>query len=68
MENVTYKVTVRKTIQVIKFEPVAIELSTEGTCPENLRAQNYDKAFKEIKAKMKELFGKIPSTTPGCLG
>ena len=68
MENVTYKVMVRKTIQVKQCEPTVIELATEGTCPANQRAQHYDMAFKEIKAKMKELFGETPSTTPGCLG
>jgi hypothetical protein len=64
MNEVTYRVTVRKTVQVRDYEPTVIELSTEGTCPENLRVQNYDKAFKEIKAKMKELFGEAPAALP----
>jgi hypothetical protein len=64
MTEVTYKVTVRKTVQVREYEPTVIELSTEGTCPENLRVQSYDKAFKEIKVKMNELFGEKPAALP----
>lgn len=67
MSEVTYRVTVRKTVQVKSYEPTVIELSTEGTCPISQRVQHYDSAFREIKAKMNELFGEAP-TTPGCLG
>ena len=69
MNEVTYKVTVRKTVQVREYEPTVIELSTEGTCLANQRVQHYDLAFQEIKAKMKELFGEAPAALPpgGCL-
>lgn len=66
MKECTYKVMVRKTVQVKQFEPTVIELSTEGTCLESERNQNYDKAFNEIKTKMNQLFGGGPAAG-GCL-
>jgi hypothetical protein len=59
---------VRKTVQVNAYEPTVVELSMEGVCPREQVTAEYDKAFKEIKAKMNEIFGAKKSDDMGVLG
>ncbi len=62
METCTYKVMVRRTVQVKQYEPTVVEFSVEGTCPRGELTAEYDKAYDEIKAEMKKVFG-IKSTS-----
>lgn len=68
MDTCTYRVSVRKTVQVKQYEPTTIELSCEGTCPRGSLSATYDQTFVEIKAKMNEIFGEKPKTDLGALG
>ena len=57
LDECTFKVTIRKTVQVKQYEPTTIELSMEGACTRNQQTFEYAKAFKETKAEMNKIFG-----------
>jgi hypothetical protein len=61
--EVTYKVMVRKTVQVKQYEPTVVELSQEGTCPESEARAVRAFVFGQIKDEMNKIFGKAKTET-----
>ena len=68
MSETTFKVVVRRTVQVKQYEPTVVELSMEGVCDRGQVTAEYGKAFKEIKAEMKKIFGEKQENDMGVLG
>jgi hypothetical protein len=68
MRETTFKVMVRRTVQVKQYEPTTVELSMEGVCDREQVTTEYGKAFKEIKAEMKKIFGEKKEADMGVLG
>ncbi|MCK5132091.1 MAG: hypothetical protein KAR40_08075 [Candidatus Sabulitectum sp.] len=66
MNQCTFKVMVRKTIQAQPYEPVVVELSMESTCPRDQVVMEYGKAFAEIKGEMNQMFS-TSSPAEDCL-
>lgn len=63
MANRTFRVEIRKTVQVKQYEPTTITMSVEGECSKEEYVAERDAAYEELKAKINSIFNKSADTS-----